>query len=891
MRTIKPIRLGVLHRVLELGRKPHLIVTVLTATRLRLPGAGQKELIPEFAIWKLVEKSLGTGSILDEGYSKPAGELVVHGHFHAPPSTRADGKAEPVSFVGVEIARDGKKLVDKRLAILGRREWRAGLPTHPEPLTTLRLDWAHAFGGADFAANPSGMGMKPKDASAPWLLPQIEDPKHLIVAPGDRPRPAGFGPLDLGSVERRELAGSYGGDYLETRFPGPAADMDPRFFHTAREDQRIEGFFRGGEQLVFTHMHPTEARLEGVLHPLVGRAFLERGAGTGLVDVPLRIDTLIALPGDDVLVAVHRAMVPVAEDDASDVTTLLIAAEDPSMPRTVAHYQDVMRRRTDREKHGAIWTLQDEDLMPQREAGWGSARMPEDDLTLVAKTDDLQQKRAAAGRRRLVSRKRAELATAGGDPELLPLEDTEAPPPGIEDVGAFVSYLDALPARMEQQQARGEERRRDLEEQGRREAERQGRDWDADLAAVRREASGPPKHPRQMFERMRAQFPEGQRAVFDDPMFIRLAEEQYKQLLEAYRLFAHLRDPAPSLDADASAAVRTRLTEARAASSRSLDDVNATGADLSRLDLSGMDLSSAFLEGADLTETNLEGANLGNAVLARAKLHRTRLSGANLEGANLGDITFTDVDASGANLKRAVLARCRVEKASFAGADLADVSLLESVFGEVDFSRATLPRIAFLKLDLKAARFAGADLEKAQFIECDLTGVDFTEAKLDSATMVKTRLDGACFVRASLIKSAWPSEVTATKVNLSGARIERACLRGVNLQHADLTGATLTQCDLGGADLTDARLLEADARGSLFIRANLTRVNARGASFFEAILTNAILAGADLSKANMFRAILSRARGDDATRFTGAHVEVVLHEPRHDGKTKDVSHG
>jgi hypothetical protein len=35
--------------------------------------------------------------------------------------------------------------------------------------------------------------------------------------------------------------------------------------------------------------------------------------------------------------------------------------------------------------------------------------------------------------------------------------------------------------------------------------------------------------------------------------------------------------------------------------------------------------------------------------------------------------------------------------------------------------------------------------------------------------------------------------------------------------------------------------------------------------------------------------VLSRARGDDKTRFTGANVEVVLHEPRYDAKTKEAA--
>ena len=892
MRTVKPMRLGVLHRVIELGRKPNLIVTVFAATT----AATGKELLPEAALWKLVEKNLGTGVILDEGYSKPAGEILIHGSFHAP-----TGKPEAVSFVGVDVTQDGKKIVDKRLAIVGRREWRSGVPTAPEPLETLKLDWAHAFGGDDHPTNPGGRGMKPKDSKAPWLLPQIEDPKHLVSAPSDRPRPAGFGPIDLGAVERRELAGDYGGDYVETRFPGPAANMDPRFFHTAREDQRITGFFRGGERISFVNMHPTDARVEAMAPPLRGRAFVERGVGSGLVEVPLRVDTIIAFPAERMVIAVHRGVVPVDEDDASDVSCLVIAGEDPSMPRPVEHYTGVVARRTNRDKFSALWAIHDEDLMPQREAGWGAARLPEDEHTAMTKTENLLGTKMSGARQRMLEEKRADLVNMGLDPDLyLPIGPTPEPPPPTDDVEGVIAYIEKLVARQDDEKAKVTARGAALQERAREEAKRAGMDWDAVMAQTKRDASGPPKlRVKAIRESMEAQIQLARNAgmpasdleaMLHDPAFLRVSAEQEKTLLDGYRATAHHRDAAERLDRAASEAVRHRFLEARSAGKRP-DDLDGTGADLSSLDLSGMDLDGALLECADLTDTVLDRTNLANAVLTRAKLDRTRFVNANLEGANLGDTTFSDVDLSGAKLKKAWLAKSRVEKASFARADLTEAFLLEASFGAVDFSGAILANVAFYKLDLTKARFARATLKKAQFVECDLSHADFTEAVLDGAVWLKTRAEAACLAGASMKQSAWPAEVTAPRIDLTGAHIERACFRGANLQRADFTRAALIQCDLGNADLTEAKLVETNAKGTMFIRANLTRASARGASFVEAILSNATLAGADFSKANLFRAILSRARGDDATRFTGANLETVLHEPRYEAKRSEAGRG
>ena len=893
MRTIKPVRLGVLHRVLELGRKPHLILSIFAGT----PLGGAKEAITEVALWKLVEKSLGTGSILDEGYSKPAGEVVVHGTFHAP-----HGVPTPVSFAGLELVQDGKKTIDKRLAILGRREWRSGLPTEPAPIATLKLDWTSAFGGDDHPTNLVGRGMKPKDSKAPWLLPHIEDPKHLIRSPGDRPRPAGFGPIDLGSTERRELAGDYGGDYLETRFPGPAADMDPRFFHTAREDQRIQGFFQGGERLALVNMHEKEARIEGVLHPLRGRAFIERGEGAGLVEVPLRIDTLVVFPGDGMLVAVHRGVVAVDEDDASDVTCLVIAGEDPSMPRTVEHYGAVMKRRTDRERYGALWALQDEDLMPQREAGWGSARLPDDDMISMTKVDNILVKRQSIARERIRTEKRDEMARAGLDPDVyLPAAPAEEPPPDMEDVEGTIQFIEKAIAREAEEKEKAEVRKLALLEAARQEAKRHGGDWDAALEEAKKRHLGPPKSSiRDSLARLRANAELARNAgvdisddlerSFEDPGFVRLLEEQEKQMLDTYRMSVAYRDAAPRLDDGASAEVRRRFADAREKTARP-DDVDGTGADLSKMDLSGMNLSGGLLECANLTETVLDGANLENAVLARATLKGARFSGANLEGANLGDATFDDVQLMGARLHKAWFTKARIEKASFASAELHETMFLDATLGAVDFSGATFTNMAFYKLDLRGARFSRAVFKKAVFVECDLSGVDFSDATMEGTIWIKTRAEGVCLARAKMTQCAWPSEVPASRADLRGARIERCCFRGAELERADFTGASLVQCDFGNANLTEAILTEVDARASIFIRANLTRAKARGANFMDAFLSNAKLAGADFSKANLFRATLSRARGDDATRFTGANVENVLKEPLYEPKHTEAQRG
>ena len=52
----------------------------------------------------------------------------------------------PVGAVGVRL-KVGEGDVDKRLAVVGDREWRGGVPTNPTPFVEMPIDWRHAFGG------------------------------------------------------------------------------------------------------------------------------------------------------------------------------------------------------------------------------------------------------------------------------------------------------------------------------------------------------------------------------------------------------------------------------------------------------------------------------------------------------------------------------------------------------------------------------------------------------------------------------------------------------------------------------------------------------------------------------------------------------------------------
>lgn len=148
MKVVKPSKLGLLHRVFESDQRCYFVVTIFLFFDVDEP----KKLIGEVGMWKFVNDELmGEGGILDEGHSKVSGEVLVTGRCH-PPS----GKPAGVSFVRVNMAR-----VDKRLAVLGNRRYKLGVPTVPEPFTEMPVDWAHAFGGKATTRIRSEKGLPP----------------------------------------------------------------------------------------------------------------------------------------------------------------------------------------------------------------------------------------------------------------------------------------------------------------------------------------------------------------------------------------------------------------------------------------------------------------------------------------------------------------------------------------------------------------------------------------------------------------------------------------------------------------------------------------------------------------------------------------------------------
>ncbi len=359
MNIIKSLHSGILHRSFRYQGKDLFAVSLLWGFQL-----DTRDPVLEQDLWQAIGKVLGKNRMLDGGMPKGTGEVLVYGSFFSP-----GGKPVKGGRVSVTLGS-----VHKELAVQGDRRWvkilggSIGL-TDPEPFTEMPIVYEAAFGGDGYLKNPVGKGIASIETEAGNIhpLPNIEYPDQFVGSPGDRPEPAGFGPIDRMWEPRIFRAGTYDDRYLETRMPGLPDDIKWTFFNDGASDQWIEGYFKGDEPFEILNMNPEMPVIRGRLPGVYGRCFINHrvnGENT-FKEISCSLDTVLFFPGENLGIVVHRGSIEVKEDDAADVKQVMLAHENcKDLPRPRQHYADEFARRIDPEE-GFKYMMYTIPLIPQ----------------------------------------------------------------------------------------------------------------------------------------------------------------------------------------------------------------------------------------------------------------------------------------------------------------------------------------------------------------------------------------------------------------------------------------------------------------------------------------------------------------------------------------------
>ncbi len=863
MKVIKPFRLSVVTRCYEVQRRTYLGVSTLAFFDLRTG-----ELLPEVALWQFAAEELGKDAGVDVGVPKRNAEFVVTGSVHTP-----GGQPQATCPATVRVGDH-----EKTVYAIGDRFWKGETQSTPAPFTSMPLSWARAFGGPGYPDKPDGKGAAPIETEhgPVQFLPNLELPGHPVQRPDDRPPPAGL--VDLTRPQRLSKAGTYDRGWLEQLFPGLAADIDWRFWNTAPEDQQRDTPWRGDETFELHNLHPTKERIEGQLPGLTARTFLLQRGADGLVHrhvLATQLTTVWLFPHAEKGILVFQGALPTSEDDATDVTLLMLAAELLTQPRGDAHYERVLAERLDKDI-APFRVLADEDLLPPVLLQRSETADEIEKMKEIVTRDGVLEKRMQDRLTRQVDEAREVIASYGLDPdEHGPSQPEPFVVPDMRDLPALMARLEADAKAMKEQHERTLEAKL-------REVEPMMEGYGVDPAFLRAEMqdahTGPPTFTaegelariRKLDAQSRAAgmvLDEIQEWLADEALHAKWKEAE-TAMRDAYLFSAHLQGTPPPLSDAAQRRARDAVLAALHAG-EPFAHRDLTGTDLSGMDLRGADFRRGWLESTNLRGSNLEGANFAGAVLARADFGGAILTGANFRGANLGRAKLTGVaGARGADFTEATFMMADLTGADLSGAILDSVSLIDAVFGETRLTGVHANGLSLIRVDLRGLSLAGARLIQSSFVECNLAGVDFSGAALESVAFLQCDTSRANFAGARTAKLVLCLPVSSEDASFRGALLASANLRGVPLRRCDFSGACLDGADLSEADLTEARFYRAVARAARFTKANLQRCELTAANLMGADFTKADVRGARLIGTNLFGTSFARARSDTDTVLT-----------------------
>ncbi|XXY53220.1 DUF2169 domain-containing protein [Sorangium sp. So ce269] len=885
MKIVKPMRLGVVPRVFMNQRTPHLLITAFAGFSYEKPA----RLLYEPTVWTMATEELGKDGLLDEFNPKTRGELLVTGRCYPPGRV-----ARPASSVRVKLGS-----IDKNLYVIGDRTWGLLGMSDPTPFTEMPVTWRNAFGGEGFAKNPLGKGHGDKGAA----LPNIESPRHLIRARGDRPAPAGLDGYDVTWPQRFSKVGTYDTAWREECFPGFARDMDPTLFNMAPDDQQIDGFFRGDETFVVENMHPDKPRIEGALPGVASRCFicLKTSDGVEIREPAMKLDTVRLFPHRERGVVLFRGGIEVADDDAKDVVAVLVACEAMGAPRPAAYYHEYLAPRLGL-RNPDLPDDEDDMLMPEPEDP-EAPPLPDDRLSGLASrlrrqgflggTPDRAVRGAAAASAAAAGVAATGVRGAGAerDPDI---EEMEADLAGVgidpEHLGAAANEDQPDPA-MDLPEGREEEESlawSEPEPEAHHDADPEPIEPaaattapdladDADDAEMLRQQDAILELAK---KRMRDQGidPEAylsQQGPTEDPEPLDESEEAAVSLVESQiagralktegvdvgALLAEARRSAADQPGEISVLeTRERLRQAMQREGVAPDKTEEI---LSTVDWQGLeDEPQADLDD-DISDEALEAARAQPEEPAGDTFPEDEAAefseGESAEFAEDEFAEFAEGDAP--EFVEDEAAEFAEDDAPEFAEGLDEKASLRAEWGQEGRLLAHfLPASARLdgeeslrfRHEVEAGHkegrsFAGCDLTGADLSHLDLAGIDFSGAILESAflngsDLRKANLTGAILAHANL------EGADLSEAKLDGANLGSACLRDLKaLGGVDFGEAVLVKADLWGADLSGAKLSGADLSEANLRDTNLEGVVAEKATFHQVDLTGARLLGARLS--------------------------------------------
>lgn len=245
---------------------------------------------------------------------RPRVDFLFSGHAYAPGQVPTQGLN-----VRVAMARANAKVFDKVVTVVGDRN---SAQAPPAVFAKMPIRYERAYGGPGFEANPVGVGYGARGSVAPNIVYPAGWNKDQ--------QPAALGPIAASWPARLSRSANLTANAFDRTVVDLPAQLDPSYFQSAPEDQRITQVF-GDEWILLEHLHPTHASLTLKLPDVRGAAMV---FGMDGPDTPLalRIDTIFIDGDRELCVLTFRGSHPVPNERALDALRIAAGIELGGVP-------------------------------------------------------------------------------------------------------------------------------------------------------------------------------------------------------------------------------------------------------------------------------------------------------------------------------------------------------------------------------------------------------------------------------------------------------------------------------------------------------------------------------------------------------------------------------
>ena len=924
MKIIKPQLLGFLWRTYRRNGN-RLALTGLVC----FPFSSPEHPLTEQTMWQKVVPELPEGGVWDEGIPKDRGEVLFCARAFS-----SDGKPTAYRRISVRVGP-----ISKSLDVHGDRHWERGASgwrkSEAQPFIEMPVDLSRSFGGPGSLQNPKGKGFVIEKGADPTPLPNIESPFAPVESPDNRPDPDTLSALDLSCPIRISKAGSYQTGEIGKDPPSLPANADWTLYNQALPDQWLSSdFWKGGEEFALEGLSPISERQEGTLPRILLKSFVTRMDNTGesFVEVAMHPETVWLFPHLGIGVIVHRGSMPISTDDASEVKSILLAAEDPQDMRLPEHYLQFRNRREARDPKD-LSLYGDAPLLPVRLEKDPQANSADVRYQISGLSNESAERRKKIALRKIDQAQEQQEKTSGALQTLLSDTQIEGNVSADEKISKGLaskklkleemrSAIGSAPVKsplevLDEALAN----RPDMESLNRqidikvREALARIPDDLLQKKKISREEllhPNPPQAPfkseiqkkfsaeslkgniRKVVESVSQTHPESQETTgkLDGRISgFAISQEKLdaiKKLTEQLVRTIHIYAPPPPDQAKARekrAMVTERLVTSRDFRDWELRGSDLSGLDLSKCDFSGSDLIGCNLSGSNLSDSVFSGTWTAHANFSGSKLDRADFSGANLGCSDLSFSTGTQITFHEAILSGAVMDDCALLESRFEKADLSNVSFIRSKLQNCDLSRTRFMRIKGMptssgskphpegdpdRLFFDEANFSGSRFEKTLFMKIDFHRGCFSGSILSQATFLDCNGPESRFDQATLHKTSFPQCLDFSRSSFRGADLTGANLRGVDLSESDFCESALNALDGSEGNWQHAKISGSRAISARFQKTDLRYVDARGTDFRQAIFVKANLLFADFSHSSLYKAGFTGAHIDDSTRWDHA---------------------